>query len=293
LVITSFGHSSLFEIWSLIIGHYDASMRWIIGDVHGMLRSLESLLELVLRDDPDAQLLFVGDYVNRGPDSRGVIDKLLTLNNARFVRGNHDDVFDLILHGKCYAEHGSVTSPLVAFQWFMEHGVKQTLMSYGVDEEELDEAHQRPSHARLRNILDRVPEPHRAFIRNLPAVIEYSDLFILHAWWNVKEETENPSIAQRLVKKPAVRQSIVWGRYSEAEIYGYKPWNRTGYFGHTAVTNYGEVMLSGHNIPVMGPNIVLLDTGCALGSYGRLTAFCAETQTFLQVDPNGVAVEEI
>jgi len=268
------------------------SMRWIIGDVHGMRRSLESLLEIVLREDSAAQFLFVGDYVNRGPESKGVIDVLLGLNNARFIRGNHDDVFDLILHGKSYAGHGNVTSPLMAFAWFMEHGLFQTLQSYGVGDEELVEAHRRPSHARLRAILDRVPETHRAFIRKLPGVIEYSDLFVLHAWWNVKEETENPSLAQRLVKKPTIRQNVVWGRYSEEEIYGAKPWNRTGYFGHTAVTNYGEVMLSGQNVPVVGPKIVLLDTGCALGSYGRLTAFCAETQRSLQVDPNGVAVGE-
>ncbi len=78
-------------------------MRWIIGDIHGMLRPLQGLLREVARRDPWAHLLFVGDYVNRGPDARGVIEQLVTLRNAHYLRGNHDDVFDLILHGTCYA----------------------------------------------------------------------------------------------------------------------------------------------------------------------------------------------
>ena len=71
-------------------------MRWIIGDVHGMRAALERLLEAVGRVDPSARFYFVGDYVNRGPDARGVIDLLLSLTNARFVRGNHDDIFDRV-----------------------------------------------------------------------------------------------------------------------------------------------------------------------------------------------------
>jgi hypothetical protein len=267
-------------------------MRWVIGDVHGMLRSLTSLLHAVARADAAAQFLFVGDYVNRGPDSRRVIDLLLTLKNARFVRGNHDDVFDFILHGKSYAPHGAVVTPIMAFQWFMEHGLLETLLSYGADEEELEKTQRRPTHQKLRNIIELVPQEHRTFIRNLPPVIEYSDIFILHAWWNVKDKTESPSLAQRLVEKPSIRQAIVWSRYGETEICSPKPWGRTGYFGHTAVTNYGEVMLSGHNVPILGPKIVLVDTGAALGTFGRLTAFCVETQSFIQVDPAGTLVQQ-
>ncbi len=47
--------------------------------------------------------MFVGAFVNRGPDSRGVIALLMSLPNARFVRGNHDDVFDQVLSGVSYA----------------------------------------------------------------------------------------------------------------------------------------------------------------------------------------------
>src|SRR4051794_35059413 len=124
-------------------------MRWIIGDIHGMLKPLTTLVAMVRAEDPDAELLFTGDYVNRGPDSRGVIDYLLKLDRCRFIRGNHDDVFDLILHGKSYAPHGSVTESIIAFQWFMEHGLDKTLLSYGVSESSLQGLRNEPDHNRL------------------------------------------------------------------------------------------------------------------------------------------------
>ena len=92
-------------------------MRWVVGDIHGMLRPLRSLVGHVTAKDPAAQFLFVGDYVNRGPDSRGVIDLLLSLQDegrAKFVRGNHDDIFDMVLSGQTYAYHPDARSPLAA-----------------------------------------------------------------------------------------------------------------------------------------------------------------------------------
>ena len=56
-----------------------------------MLRSLQSLLDMVMRQDPDAQLLFAGDYVNRGPDSLESLRFVRALgDNALVVLGNHD-----------------------------------------------------------------------------------------------------------------------------------------------------------------------------------------------------------
>src|SRR5437879_5834209 len=98
-------------------------MRWIIGDVHGMLVPLRALLEAVGKADGQARLIFVGDYVNRGPESRGVVELLLTLSNARFIRGNHDDIFDELLGGHPYATNAAGPDPTMAFAWFMQHGL--------------------------------------------------------------------------------------------------------------------------------------------------------------------------
>src|ERR1044071_4299375 len=107
-------------------------MRWIIGDIHGMLKPLNTLLEQIPRLDPAAVFYFVGDYVNRGPDSRGVIERLLMLKGAKFIRGNHDDVLDHILHGQGYSENASRGDRFMALQWFIDHGLYETLVSYGV-----------------------------------------------------------------------------------------------------------------------------------------------------------------
>ncbi|RFU77794.1 hypothetical protein TARUN_4447 [Trichoderma arundinaceum] len=62
----------------------------IVGDIHGMDASLESLLEKVAFDTARDHLIAVGDMINKGPDSPGVISRLMRLN-ASAVRGNHED----------------------------------------------------------------------------------------------------------------------------------------------------------------------------------------------------------
>lgn len=63
-----------------------------IGDIHGCRKSLEKLM-IEVNPGPEDLLIFLGDYVNRGPDSRGVIEFLIKLGQCRrcvFLRGNHE-----------------------------------------------------------------------------------------------------------------------------------------------------------------------------------------------------------
>ena len=73
---------------------------YAIGDVHGCARTLDALLAR-LALTPEDHVVFVGDYVDRGPDSRGVLDRLLVLDDGAwtgagpictFLRGNHDQM---------------------------------------------------------------------------------------------------------------------------------------------------------------------------------------------------------
>ena len=113
-------------------------MNWVIGDIHGMLRPLRALIERVSQADPKATFNFVGDYINRGPESKGVLDYLVKFENARFCRGNHDDIFTLLLHGQPYVRNPSATDEVVAFQWFVQYGLWETLLSYGVEPYEIE-----------------------------------------------------------------------------------------------------------------------------------------------------------
>jgi serine/threonine protein phosphatase 1 len=266
-------------------------MRWVVGDIHGMLRPLRALVDAVARRDPAARLLFVGDYVNRGPDSRGVVDLLLDLPGAGFVRGNHDDVFDLVLNG-CNYDPSATPDPLGAFVWFMNHGLASTFSSYGVDAETLEDAILRPSPAKLAAVTAAVPERHKQFFRSLPAVIEEDDAFVAHAMWHPDEPDDRPDISQRLAVVPRLRHHVLWGRYREADVSGRKRWARTGYFGHTPVQTFGHRVNGGRNVPLRGPGIVLLDTAAALTSNGRLSAVCVETGELVQTDRLGGIVTE-
>src|SRR3954463_7462079 len=120
-------------------------MRWIIGDIHGMHRMLVGLLDAIRARDKDASLYFVGDYVNRGPESKQVVDLLLTLKDAKFARGNHDEIFDLVLNGTCYEPHPGLNAPLHAFLTFLQFGLDATLASYGIDSAAVEQAAKRPS----------------------------------------------------------------------------------------------------------------------------------------------------
>ena len=93
-----------------------------IGDIHGCLTALRALLEAVALG-PDDRLITLGDYIDRGPDSRGVLDLLLQLQASGqliALRGNHDVLMLEALHDEDERR-----------QWLMCGG-KQTLESYGL-----------------------------------------------------------------------------------------------------------------------------------------------------------------
>jgi serine/threonine protein phosphatase 1 len=265
-------------------------MRWVVGDIHGMLRPLKALLDAVRAADRDARFFFVGDYVNRGPDSRGVIDLLLALPDARFVRGNHDDMFDLVLHGQCYNPHPHARDPLAAFAWFVQHGLWETLVSYGEDYE-IERVARRPTDDGVRALFEAVPQSHRTFVRTLPPVVETADFFVAHARWDPDDPDDRPSIAARLLTRAQLRHGILWGRYAD-ELTRTKRWRRTGYFGHTPVETYPPSVRgkNADNVPIRAPQIVLLDTGVALSPAGRLSAVCADDGRLIQVGRLGEAV---
>lgn len=103
-----------------------------IGDIHGCLTALDALLaSLQLR--PEDRLVFLGDFIDRGPDSRGVIERLLELESTGhhvFLRGNHE----------AWMMSGSAN--LSMFQSWWEVGGLETLQSYETDDlNDIPEAH--------------------------------------------------------------------------------------------------------------------------------------------------------
>ena len=75
---------------------------YAIGDIHGQLAMLENaLLRIEADGGPDARIVFLGDYCDRGPDSHGVIDRLARGQaegrNWVCIKGNHDRMFSMFL----------------------------------------------------------------------------------------------------------------------------------------------------------------------------------------------------
>ena len=268
-------------------------MNWVIGDVHGMYEPLRRLLDAVTAADADARLVFAGDYVNRGPASRQVIDLLLSLDNARFCRGNHDDIFDLLLNDTCAAPKAAGGKPAAAYTWFMDYGLDRTLRSYGLSGEWLRATAADPSDDRIAHLRQAVPEPHRQFLRGLPMVVESADFFVVHGYWPPTRACYPPAISDVVDDASADRlQHMLWGRYSPEEIQlDPKPWGRRGFVGHTPVHTYFPDPPNAPLVPIVGPKLTLLDTACALLPWGRLTAYCVEQDRAIQFTHDADPVE--
>ena len=170
-----------------------------IGDIHGCARTLDRLLS-DLDIQPDDHLVFIGDYIDRGPDSKGVVDRLLELRKTvtcTFLRGNHEDLFLGYLDKDEYDI------------WAINGGIA-TLESYRDETGSIT-----------------IPEEHIQFMRDTEILLETDDFVFVHAGMRptltVAENLEN-----------ADPQVFMWERshLKAAEL----PWEKTVVCGHTPVS---------------------------------------------------------
>lgn len=122
-----------------------AGLTCVIGDVHGQIRKLEPLLDLCEScAGPDARFVFVGDYVDRGPDAKAVVEVLIDLQQRKAgqvvcLRGNHEAVVLAAAHDRMHTLPGDVD---IAVWLGPQGGGRETLVSYGVRRaSELPRAH--------------------------------------------------------------------------------------------------------------------------------------------------------
>ncbi|WP_146347985.1 metallophosphoesterase family protein [Phaeobacter marinintestinus] len=151
---------------------------YAVGDIHGQTQMLDRALELIAADGgPDAHIVFMGDYTDRGPDSKGVIDRLIAGQSAgkpwTFLKGNHDRMFEWFMQDT--PRHDP--HMLVGYHWLHDRiGGIETLASYGVtfpERTRLEDVHQIAKQA--------VPQTHVDFLRGLSLSHEAGDLLFVHA----------------------------------------------------------------------------------------------------------------
>ncbi|MEX0906269.1 MAG: metallophosphoesterase family protein [Balneolaceae bacterium] len=168
-----------------------------IGDIHGCARSLKSLWKK-LEPHENALHVFIGDYIDRGPSSKEVVNFLLDVRNERecvFLRGNHEQMLLDALN------KNDITN-------WMYNGGETTLKSYnGVQ-----------SAAQL-------PGDHITFYEETLPYFESDDYFFVHAGIPPHQTIEASK------DDPAAKDFFLWGR---EHLNAFEtPWEKTVVFGHT------------------------------------------------------------
>ena len=147
---------------------------YAIGDIHGRSDCLKRAHDLIDRDLAQrgarerALEIYIGDYVDRGPDSRGVIDLLIARSRAASLvalRGNHEIIMESFLRGQ------------VPFEDWRRLGGLETILSYGVDARSLLAS----GGVRPRDLAEKVPVSHLRFISSLKDVYRIGRYCFVHA----------------------------------------------------------------------------------------------------------------
>ncbi len=217
---------------------------YAIGDVHGRADLLEHVLESIDADrtaHPASRTveIFLGDYIDRGPQSRQVLDRLIARSQVHEVvclKGNHETYIASIL-----------SDPAVLSEWRL-YGGFETLLSYGVvpslnlDADEQAKLSEAFGHA--------LPESHRQFLDRLRTSFTCGDFFFAHA---------------------GVRPGVPLAEQREQDLL----WIREDFL--LCNEDFGKVIVHGHTPvrePDIRPNRINIDTGAY--ATGQLTCLILE-----------------
>ncbi|HLH97121.1 MAG TPA: metallophosphoesterase family protein [Xanthobacteraceae bacterium] len=218
---------------------------YAIGDVHGRSDLLEQLLDrleahLAARPVPRPILIFLGDYIDRGPDSRRVIDQLIRLKQRHevvYLRGNHE---------RCLMEF--LRNPSILATWLRWGGL-YTLRSYGLEPKNYLDSGEQEGLARSLELILRA-SGHFDFFDRLETSFTFGDFFFVHA---------------------GVRPGLPLDRQSETDLLEIRD------VFLSSGSDFGKIVVHGHT-PVPEPDIranrINIDTGAF--ATGRLTCLVIE-----------------
>ena len=220
---------------------------YAIGDVHGRLDLLKELLARIERDDaarPAAKtyVVLLGDLIDRGPDSAGVIDHFLNqppaFGRPIYLKGNHEEFLLSVLDG----EDEMVGS-------WLTYGGYECAESYGVSKGWTLNVSSHEVAGRLRAA---VPDAHRRFLAEMADSFQFGDYLFVHA---------------------GIRPGVPLDQQNGKDL----RWIREGFLDNR--NDHGVMVVHGHTIvdrPEQHPNRIALDTGAyrsgvltALGIEGR------------------------
>ncbi|MBK6344373.1 MAG: serine/threonine protein phosphatase [Bacteroidales bacterium] len=232
--------------------------QWVIPDIHGCKRSLISLIETQIVPSKEDMLYFLGDFVDRGPDSKGVLDYVMGLQEQGYnivaLKGNHEEFFV-----NSYDEEKEIKSFLFfkqanksKTQW-LKHGGEEAMQSFGTE-----------------NMLD-IPEHYIEWMRNLPLYHLLDKYVLVHAGLNF--EIPDPF---------EDTQTMLWVR--EFKVKSYKIGFRKVIHGHVPVSlDFIDLTIKSPSYPFID-----LDNGCYMSNragFGNLLALELGAME-LKIQPN-------
>ena len=170
---------------------------FIVGDIHACLDPLKRMMDKIDWRPEEDGLIFLGDYIDRGADSRGVVDYIIEVSNSsplvQCLMGNHENILLDFL---------STGDPRL----LLLNGGMTTLESYQVGEKLEEEA--------------LIPPEHVAFFENLYLYIELDDYYVVHAGFRPGVEVEKQAT-----------EDLIWIR--EPFIFSDYDFGKKVIFGHT------------------------------------------------------------
>jgi len=231
---------------------------YAVGDIHGRLDLLDEM-HLLISDDADTAVpgqrkvvVYLGDYIDRGPHSRGVIDRLLANPMARdfetvYLRGNHEDIM-----------LGFLDAGTRGTSWF-RHGGRETLQSYGLDAPHPSDERAFP--AARKALREELPAHHRAFLDATRLMHREADFLFVHA---------------------GIRPGVAIERQDPNDFM----WIRHEFMDSEA--NFGVCVVHGHTIearPAITEHRIGLDTGAYYTGVLSCAVLEDDVVRFLQTPP--------
>ena len=224
----------------------DGERYYVIGDIHGRLDLFDALIEAIEADDaaqPPAEttVVLLGDLIDRGPESSGVIERARSWGQTRklrYIAANHEEMFLESFEDREMLRH------------FVKHGGRETILSYGIKKKHYNELTIKELQGQLGEI---VPKSHRDLLAGFEDMIVAGDYVFVHAGINPKRSIEDQK-----------QSDLRWIR--ERFLKHTEPFSHVVVHGHTI---FEDIERTDHRIGI--------DTGAF--RTGRLTALVLEGET--------------
>lgn len=146
-------------------------MHYAISDIHGCIKTLKELIKTIEAVSSDNTYYFLGDYIDRGPDSKSVLDYLIDLKHSKqaihIIRGNHEEMM----------LNTYLNNDIEDYLLWMNNGASQTLKNYNVPNG-------------IYHLTSYIPRKYIEFIESMPYFIETEKFILVHAGINFN--SDNP-----------------------------------------------------------------------------------------------------